>query len=105
MLLGENILTLSLYLYRKKTYSSNLLLLKYDTDMKREPVYIRIYHFYLEGFREMKLGKTLWLIILVKLFIMFLILRIFFFPDFLKVNFSDDRESGDYVLEQLTGNN
>ena len=71
MLLGENILTLSLYLYRKKTYSSNLLLLKYDTDMKREPVYIRIYHFYLEGFREMKLGKTLWLIILVKLFIMF----------------------------------
>ena len=39
MLLGENILTLSLYLYRKKTYSSNLLLLKYDTDMKREPVY------------------------------------------------------------------
>ena len=34
MLLGENILTLSLYLYRKKTYSSNLLLLKYDTDMK-----------------------------------------------------------------------
>ena len=68
MLLGENILTLSLYLYRKKTYSSNLLLLKYDTDMKREPVYIRIYHFYLEGFREMKLGKTLWLIILVKLF-------------------------------------
>ena len=40
MLLGENILTLSLYLYRKKTYSSNLLLLKYDTDMKREPVYI-----------------------------------------------------------------
>src|SRR5699024_12862765 len=68
MLLGENILTLSLYLYRKKTYSSNLLLLKYDTDMKREPIYIRIYHFYLEGFREMKLGKTLWLIILVKLF-------------------------------------
>ena len=35
MLLGENILTLSLYLYRKKTYSSNLLLLKYDTDMKK----------------------------------------------------------------------
>ena len=48
--------------------------------MKREPVYIRIYHFYLEGFREMKLGKTLWLIILVKLFIMFFILKLFFFP-------------------------
>jgi hypothetical protein len=42
---------------------------------------------------------------LVKLFIMFLILKIFFFPDFLKVNFRTDRERGDYVLEQLTGNN
>ena len=51
--------------------------------MKREPVYIRIYHFYLEGFREMKLGKTLWLIILVKLFIMFFILKLFFFPNYL----------------------
>jgi hypothetical protein len=36
---------------------------------------------------------------------MFLILRIFFFLDFLKVNFSNDRERSDYVLEQLTGKN
>lgn len=43
--------------------------------MKKESAFIRIYRFYLEGFREMKLGKTLWLIILVKLFIMFFILR------------------------------
>ena len=45
--------------------------------MKKESAFIRIYRFYLEGFREMKLGKTLWLIILVKLFIMFFILRLF----------------------------
>ena len=50
--------------------------------MEKEPIHIRIYHFYLEGFREMKLGKTLWLIILVKLFIMFFILKLFFFPNF-----------------------
>ncbi len=106
MLLGENILTLSLYLYRKKTYSSNLLLLKYDTDMKREPVYIRIYHFYLEGFREMKLGKTLWLIILVKLFIMFFILRLFFFPNILQQKYDTDEERANQVIENLiTPNN
>ena len=40
MLLGENILTLSLYLYRKKTYSSNLLLLKYDTDTYEYIIFI-----------------------------------------------------------------
>ena len=50
--------------------------------MKKKPILVRIYQFYLEGFREMKLGKTLWLIILVKLFIMFFILKLFFFPNF-----------------------
>ena len=44
---------------------------------------VNIWRFYLEGFRSMTLGRTLWLIILVKLFIMFFILRLFFFPRFL----------------------
>lgn len=49
----------------------------------------------------MTLGKKLWIIILIKLFIMFAILKIFFFPDFLKSKFSTDKERGDYVREQL----
>lgn len=61
--------------------------------------------FYYDGFRTMSWwGKKVWIIILIKLFIMFLILRIFFFPDFLRTRFDSDRERGDYVLEQLTGN-
>ena len=32
----------------------------------------------------MTLGRTLWAIILIKLFIMFFILKLFFFPSFLK---------------------
>ena len=39
----------------------------------------RIFLFYYEGFRSMTVGKTLWLIILVKLFFMFAVLRLFFF--------------------------
>ena len=35
---------------------------------------LHIWNFYVEGFRSMTLGRTLWLIILVKLFIMFFIL-------------------------------
>jgi hypothetical protein len=31
----------------------------------------------------MTLGRTLWAIILLKLFIMFAVLKVFFFPDFL----------------------
>jgi len=50
----------------------------------------------------MTIGKKLWVIILVKLFIMFAILKIFFFPDFLNSKFNTEKEKGDYVIDQLT---
>jgi len=61
----------------------------------------RIWNFYYEGFRGMTVGKRLWTIILVKLFILFFILRLIFFPNFLHDRFKTDRERGDYVREQL----
>jgi hypothetical protein len=33
---------------------------------------------------------------------MFVILKVFFFPDILKRDFSSDQERGEHVLEQLT---
>lgn len=62
----------------------------------------KIFNFYYEGFQSMTIGKTLWLIILIKLFIMFAILKIFFFPNFLKTNFKSDEERSNYVIERLT---
>ncbi len=62
----------------------------------------KIYLFYRNGFKEMILGKKLWKIILIKLFIMFAILKFFFFPDYLNTKFHTDREKGNYVLEQMT---
>lgn len=67
----------------------------------KKNIFFRVFNFYYEGFRSMKLGRTLWLIILIKLFVMFVILKIFFFPNFLKTNFETDEERSDYVLEQL----
>lgn len=64
-----------------------------------------IFRFYYDGFRTMSWwGRRVWLIIIIKLLILFLVLKIFFFPDFLKTNFSSDEERSDYILEQLTGN-
>jgi len=60
-----------------------------------------IFQFYYEGFRNMTLGKSLWLIIIIKLFIMFAILKLFFFSDFLGSHFKTDQEKSDYVTEQL----
>ena len=62
----------------------------------------RIFRFYYEGFKSMTIGKTLWIIILIKLFVMFAVLKVFFFPNILKRNFKTDEERSNYVIEQLT---
>jgi len=49
----------------------------------------------------MTVGKKLWIIILIKIFIIFIILRLIFFPDFLKSRFDNDQDRGNYVREQL----
>ena len=65
-----------------------------------------VINFYYEGFRDMSVSnRRLWLIILIKLFLMFAILKVFFFPDFLNSRFDTDKEKGDYVLEQLIREN
>lgn len=68
--------------------------------MKKEPVVIRIFNFYIEGFKAMTIGKTLWLIILIKLFIMFFVLKLFFFPNYLN-RFDTDAEKEDHVSSEL----
>lgn len=60
---------------------------------------ISIYRFYYDGFREMTLGRTLWAIILIKLFVMFFILKLFFFPSFLKGKSTEEKQ--DYVETEL----
>lgn len=68
--------------------------------MKKELLPVRIFRFYLEGFRSMDLGRTLWAIILIKLFIMFVVLKIFFFPRYLN-QFDTKSEKEDYVSREL----
>lgn len=45
--------------------------------------FIHVWQFYRDGFSSMTLGRTLWCLILLKLFILFFVLRLFFFPNFL----------------------
>ena len=68
--------------------------------MKRDSAIRKVFRFYMEGFREMRLGKTLWLIILIKLFIMFFILRLFFFPNYLG-QFDTEAEKEEHVSGEL----
>jgi len=63
-----------------------------------------IYTFYRDGFRGMVLGKKLWAIILIKLFVMFVVLKLFFFPNYLNTKFATNEEKTNYVFEQITRN-
>jgi len=65
----------------------------------------KIWLLYYEGFRDMTVGRRLWAIILIKLFIMFAILKIFFFPNFLSNNFESEEQRSSYIIEQLTNEN
>ncbi|MDR0348433.1 MAG: DUF4492 domain-containing protein [Tannerella sp.] len=68
--------------------------------MKRKALPVRIFEFYLEGFKLMEWGRILWVIILIKLFIIFIILKIFFFPRFLN-QFETISEKEKYVSKEL----
>lgn len=60
----------------------------------------KIFEFYMDGFKSMTLGKYLWAIVLIKLFIMFAILKLFFFKSDLS-GFDSQEEKGNHVKEQL----
>ena len=70
------------------------------TPMQKDSFLYRMYDLYADGFRHMSLGKTLWAIILIKLFIIFVVLKLFFFPNFLKQHANGDE--ADFVATELT---
>lgn len=62
----------------------------------------KIINLYSDGFRNMKVGKTLWLVILVKLFVILVVLKFFIYDKNLNSQFKNDEEKTDYVLKNLT---
>ena len=57
--------------------------------------------FYVDGFRNMTIGRSLWAIILIKLFIMFAVIKLLFFPDKLSRGYDTDEERADAVRNEL----
>lgn len=54
------------------------------------------------GFTNMsRLGKTLWIIVIIKLIIMFVVIRPNFSPNFLNSKFKEKDQKAGYVREQL----
>ncbi len=61
----------------------------------------KVWSLYYDGFREMTVGKTLWVIILIKVFLFFVVIKLLFFPDILKRDFDSDEEIANHVRSEL----
>ena len=75
-------------------------LMKTDVKPMKQGLLSRIFHLYYDGFRTMTLGKTLWTIILIKLAIIFLVLKLFFFPDFINTTAKTGDKAG-FVSKEI----
>ena len=63
---------------------------------------VKIASFYWHGFRFMKTGRTLWLIIILKLIIIFGFLKLAFYPNLLNSKFDSDAQRAAHVLDNIT---
>ncbi len=64
----------------------------------------KIIYFYIDGFKNMKVGKTLWKIIFVKLLVIFLVLNYFIHDKSLKSEYKTYDEKVNFIYENLKGN-
>ena len=60
-----------------------------------------VVNFYVEGFRNMTIGRSLWAIIIIKLFIMFAVIKLLFFPNKLSSDYDTDEQRADAVRNEL----
>lgn len=61
----------------------------------------RVADLYIDGFRNMRVGRQLWLLIIIKLFIFFAILKLFFFPDYVKEHTPEGGQPSRTVTEAV----
>ena len=68
----------------------------------RPNIFVRVWRFYYDGFRSMTIGRYLWALILVKLFLLFVVMKLFFFPNILSRDYDNDEDRAQAVRTNLT---
>lgn len=62
----------------------------------------RFFRLYYDGFRTMpRWGRIVWTVIIVKLVIMFGVLKVFFFSDTLNTRYETDEQRSEAVIQDL----
>ncbi len=60
-----------------------------------------VYHFYINGFKNMRLGKTLWKIIIIKLLVILIFINLFIDNKSIKTEYKTYDEKVDFVYKNL----
>lgn len=68
--------------------------------MKNKLILIR--DMYVDGFRNMTIGRKLWALVIIKLIVIFFVFKLFFFPDILQKDYDNDEDRARAVAEKLT---
>jgi len=74
-----------------------------DGTKHRESLMRRVVMLYVDGFRQMTVGRSLWVLIIIKVIILFGVFKLLFFPDVLSRDYDTDEARADAVREALVG--
>jgi hypothetical protein len=61
----------------------------------------RVADLYVDGFRSMTVGRKLWALIIIKLILLFGVMKLFFFPNILNERYENDADKAAAVRTQL----
>ncbi|MCI9043462.1 MAG: DUF4492 domain-containing protein [Muribaculaceae bacterium] len=61
----------------------------------------RVADLYVDGFRSMTVGRKLWALIIIKLILLFGVMKLFFFPNILNERYDNDADKAAAVRTQL----
>ena len=61
----------------------------------------RVSDLYVDGFRSMTVGRKLWALIIIKLILLFGVMKLFFFPNILNERYDNDADKAAAVRTQL----
>lgn len=70
--------------------------------VERRPFFRRVADLYIDGFRSMTVGRSLWVLIILKLILLFAVFKLLFFPDLLQRDYDTDADRAQAVRNSLT---
>lgn len=64
--------------------------------------YLKIFNFYIDGFRNLTLGKTLWKIIIIKIVIIITFLNFYVYDKSINSEYKTTKEKINFVYKNIT---